>query len=105
MWYSGSDRDGNELHRIGYAESKDGVDWERLDEPVPSPLGPEGYFSVPAVLRDASGEVLRQEFERGGPRKGHILGSVYDPHTAFAKLADDFVGPDNFPDERILASH
>ena len=61
MWYSGSDRDGNEFHRIGYAESKDGVSWERLDEPVLSPSDPEGYFSVPAVLRDAGGEVLRQD--------------------------------------------
>jgi len=61
MWYSGSDRDGNELHRIGYAESKDGVSWERLEEPVLSPSDPEGYFSVPAVLRDAGGEVLRQD--------------------------------------------
>ena len=60
MWYSGSDRDGNEFHRIGYAESVDGVNWERLDEPVLSPPDPDVYFSVPAVLRDARGEVLRQ---------------------------------------------
>ena len=50
-------------------------------------------------------EVLGQEFERGGPREGHVLGSVHDAHTAFAELAHDFVGPDNLPDERILASH
>ncbi len=61
MWYSGSDRTPNEYHRIGYAESRDGVTWERLDEPVLVPGDPSGYFSVPAVLRSADGEVLKQD--------------------------------------------
>ena len=61
MWYSGSDRTPNEYHRIGYAESRDGVTWERLDEPVLVPGDPSGYFSVPAVLRTPDGEVLKQD--------------------------------------------
>ena len=60
MWYSGSDRTPNEYHRMGYAESRDGVTWERLDEPVLVPGDPSGYFSVPAVLRSADGEVLKE---------------------------------------------
>jgi len=52
MWYSGSDREKNEYHRIGYAESRDGVVWSRRDEPVLSPHDPSGYYTVPMVLRE-----------------------------------------------------
>ena len=61
MWYSGSDREKNEYHRIGYAESNDGVSWERMDGPVLVPPDPMGYYTTPAILRDAGGEVLRQD--------------------------------------------
>ena len=61
MWYSGSDLHANEHHRIGYAESPDGVSWDRLDEPVLVPGDPSGYFSVPAVLRSADGALLKQD--------------------------------------------
>ena len=61
MWYSGSDREFNEYHRIGFAESPDGVRWERRREPVLVPPGPKGYYTTPSILRNSKGEVLRED--------------------------------------------
>jgi len=61
MWYSGSDAEKNEFHRIGYAESRDGFRWERLDEPVLIPADPAGYYTTPAVLREATGDLRRED--------------------------------------------
>ena len=47
MWYSGSDLTPNEYHRIAYAESRDGVTWERMDEPVLTPTRPATSRSRP----------------------------------------------------------
>ncbi len=59
MWYSGSDREKrkSEYHRIGYAESRDGVHWELLDEPILVPTDPLANYTTPAILREAGGEV------------------------------------------------
>ena len=61
MWYSGSDRERNEFHRIGYAESPDGLDWEPMDDPLLVPQDLDGYYTTPAILRDPAGEVLKQD--------------------------------------------
>ncbi len=60
MWYSGSDRILNEFHRIGYAESINGLEWKCLEDPILVPDDPSGYYSVPAVLRDSTGAVFTQ---------------------------------------------
>ena len=57
MWYSGSDRERNEYSRLGYAESRDGIHWERLDEPIMIPTDPKGFYTTPAILREPGGEV------------------------------------------------
>jgi predicted GH43/DUF377 family glycosyl hydrolase len=61
MWYSGSDREDNEYHRIGYAESRDGLDWKRLPEPILVPPHTDGYYTTPSVLRDPHGNLLRRD--------------------------------------------
>ncbi len=66
MWYSGSDRTPNEYHRIGYAESRDGVTWERMDEPVLVPG---------AVARSEDGIHWEKD---GGPILSPDPGSSYD---------------------------
>jgi predicted GH43/DUF377 family glycosyl hydrolase len=60
MWYSGSDRLLNEFHRLGYAESSDGIKWTRRDQPVIAPTAPSGYYTCPSILREATGEVRRE---------------------------------------------
>ncbi len=60
MWYSGSDRRKNEHHMLGYAESADGLVWERRPQPVIMRPDASGYYTCPAVLREASGEVIRE---------------------------------------------
>lgn len=61
MWYSGSDRGTNEYHRIGYAESRDGIEWARRSEPVIVPRTTDGYVTTPAILRNADGSLRREE--------------------------------------------
>ena len=45
MWYSYKGAD----YRIGYAESKDGLRWKRLDEKVGIDVSPDGFDSVMQV--------------------------------------------------------
>ena len=71
MWYSGSDRILNEFHRLGYAESSNGLEWKRLEDPILVPDDLSGYYSVPSVLRDPSGAVITQ----GGLYKMWITGT------------------------------
>jgi len=60
MWYSGSDRTENEFHRIGYAESADGIVWARRAEPILTPA-PAGYYTTPAILREADGSLRKED--------------------------------------------
>lgn len=60
MLYSGSDRRGNRYHRIGYAESEDGIEWRRRPSPVLSPESRDGYYTCPTLLRDVEGAVMRE---------------------------------------------
>jgi predicted GH43/DUF377 family glycosyl hydrolase len=80
MWYSGSDREENEYHRIGYAESPDGISWIRRDEPVLVPHDPDGYYTNPCLLRDPHGNLMRV-------KGGYMIWFTGMPQTSDLHLA------------------
>jgi predicted GH43/DUF377 family glycosyl hydrolase len=84
MWYSGSDLVPNDHHMIGYAQSPDGISWERHSDPVLVPPDPMGYYTTPAILRDARGEVLRED----GNLRMWFTGKPFSPDLFLATSAD-----------------
>lgn len=94
MLYSGSDRDENRYHRIGYAHSEDGLIWQRLSHPVLVPKSVEEYYTCPALLRNADGTVRKE----GGCYRMWLSGRPDSPHILHARSKDGLewhLEPDN----------
>jgi len=77
MWYTGQAQGKS---RIGYAESRDGLRFERRSEPV---LTPEDPFEKDSVMNPC---VL---YEQGAYRMWYAAGETYEPNViAYAQSAD-----------------
>jgi predicted GH43/DUF377 family glycosyl hydrolase len=84
MWFSGSDLKSNDHHKIGYAKSTDGISWDRLRDPVLVPPDPMGYYTTPAILRDARGELLKED----GKLRMWFTGKPFSPDLYMATSFD-----------------
>ena len=91
MWYGSNLRWGSEkrdmLHVIKYAESSDGVEWEKADRVVIDSSGPEEYaICKPCVVKDA--DCYRMWFCSRG-EKYRIQHAVSDDGRVWTRLGRD----------------
>lgn len=69
MWYGSTiswiSSNREMIHVIKYAESKDGVNWEKFGQAIPHELGIAQAFSRPSVIRDTDGYHMWYSYRPG----------------------------------------
>ncbi|HHL40864.1 MAG TPA: hypothetical protein ENJ37_10190 [Deltaproteobacteria bacterium] len=94
MWYTGYD---GRNHRIGYAESEDGIEWTRAPEPVVDTGGEEGAWDTVSVAQPSvvyDGEKYRMWYTVGNGDRTAIGYAESEDGLAWTKYAAPVLLPE-----------